>query len=180
MQLKDSKSGYGLISIANHWVIAILIIAMIALGLYVEDMPRSPEKRFLVGLHQSFGILALALGLFRVHWRLRSGMPEPAVAIPRWQEVASTWTHRLMLAFVIVMPISGYLWEAGEGHAPSLFGLFSLPALPKSKLIEEIGHVVHGLGGKLLQILILVHVLAALKHHLFDKDATLRRMLRPI
>ena len=180
MQLKDSRTGYGPISIANHWVIAILIIAMIALGLYLEDMPRSPEKRFLVGLHQSFGILALVLGLFRVQWRLRSGMPDQAATLPAWKEVASIRTHRLLLLFVIAMPISGYLWEAGEGHAPSFFGLFSLPALPKTPWVENIGHLVHGLGSKILILLILVHVAAALKHHLFDKDATLRRMLRPV
>ncbi len=175
--MKDVGKRFGSVSIVNHWVIAVAIIAMLAIGLYMDDLPRGPELTWWINLHKSIGVFVLVYGLWRFLWRVVWRFPDDVATIPRWQELAAKAVHLALLLAILGMPISGYILSSTGGHPVSFFGIFSLPALPESKSVNDIAGEIHEWLADILIILIVVHVLAALKHHVIDKDATLKRMV---
>jgi cytochrome b561 len=177
MKLRDKGALFGAISIVNHWTIAALIVVMLALGLYMDSLPRGPAKLEWVQIHKSIGILVLVLGSWRVLWRIWLRFPEDIVQMPHWQEITAKAVHIALLLLIIAMPLSGYITSSTGGHAVSFFGFFNMPALPENRAFSETVAEVHEILANLLMVVLAVHVLAALKHHIFDKDATLTRML---
>lgn len=182
MPLRDSRAGYGLVSIALHWSSAFLLAALVWLGWSFVELPRGPERDVLAGLHFSLGFVALALAVARLGWRAASGMP--AAASPRSRELeerAARVVHRLLLAVIVLLPLTGILTVASTGRTPMLFGLpVPIPFVPQSPTLHEAGEVLHvALANFVLLPLVALHVLGALKHQLLDRDATLRRMLWP-
>ena len=177
MKLTDDRTHYGLISIFNHWLIMALMIGMLAFGLYMADLPRSPDKQQLVNIHKSIGIFILFYGVWRILWRVWQRFPEEASVMPHWQATSAKAVHYLLLAGILLMPVSGYIMSSSGGHAVSFFGLFSLPPLGESEIVNRAAANVHEWLGYFLIAVIAVHLAGALKHHVIDKDATLKRML---
>lgn len=165
-------------TISLHWLIAIAIIAMIVFGIYVEDLPRSPEKGELIGLHKSIGVLILALALVRIGWRAISKYPEPLGEISKWQNIIAKLTLVVLILGTVMLPVSGIMMSIGGGHGLALFGV-ELVARSGDKIeaLSKLGHVLHGLGGKLMIAFIILHILGAIKHEHIQKDGTLSRML---
>ena len=159
MAAKDSGAQFGTESILNHWVIAVLIIAMLALGLYMADLPRGADKGDLVQIHKSIGVLILVLGAWRVLWRIRLGFPEDVADMPVWQQQAARTVHILLLIAVLVMPISGYVMSSTGGHKVSFFNLFDLPALPEDKAVSGTAGFVHEWLAYLVIAILVLHVL---------------------
>ena len=177
MALKDSGTRFGSLSIWNHWIVAILMIGMLGFGLYLGDMERSPEKGELIQIHKSIGVFILFYGAWRVLWRLLSRFPDDVADMPAWQTMAAKAVHYALLLGILVMPISGYIMSSAGGHPVGFFGLFELPALAENKELSSMAGEVHEWVGYVLIGIVVVHILAALKHHLMDKDATLARMI---
>ncbi len=177
MALKDEGTRFGAISIINHWTIAVLIIVMLAIGLYMDSLPRGPGRGEWIDLHKSIGIAVLFLGAWRVLWRISQSFPDEVCEMPRWQELAAKAVHIALLMLIVAMPLSGYISSSAGGHEVSFFGLFHLPQLPESKALSETVSEVHETLADLLMIVLALHVAAALKHHVIDKDNTLKRML---
>ena len=176
--MKDTFEKFTLTTVSLHWIIAIGIIAMLAFGLVIEDMPRSPEKGELIGLHKSFGVLIFVLAVARIGWRVRNKFPEPLSLMPNWQEKLAKITHWVLILGTVLMPISGVFMSIGGGHSVGIFGLELIAGSEdKIEVLSEIGKVMHGLGGKLLIGFIILHFAGALKHQFIDKDGTLQRML---
>ena len=174
----EQETTYGATSRINHWVIASAMIGMLGFGLYLEFGGLAREaKGPLIGIHKSVGMLVLIFGLWRVAWRLLKGFPAPASNMPAWQEMASKLAHWVLLAGIIVMPLSGLVGSLFGGRDVSVFGLFTRPAQVKIEWLQSLSGGVHGLFGKALAVIVLIHMTAALKHHFVDKDATLSRML---
>lgn len=166
-------------ALALHWAIAILIIGMIAFGIYMDDLPDgSSLKKTIYPLHSGLGLVVLALVVWRSALRIRRGFPEPAGRYPVWQNHLARTVHWLLLLAVLVMPLAGIAHALGEGREISVFGLFSLGRIPGNETLAEWGGAVHGMTGNLLIALIALHIAGALKHHWIDRDATLTRMLR--
>ncbi|MCB1462912.1 MAG: cytochrome b [Tepidamorphaceae bacterium] len=176
--MSDSlRAAYTAVSRYNHWIIAFAIIGMLAFGLYLDEaeLERS-TKVMLVGLHKSIGFLILLFGFWRVGWRLREGFPDAVPGMPRWQEIATKAMHWALLVGILAIPASGMAMSLGGGHAVDVFGLFTIPSPGKVEWLSSVGHVVHGLGSKVLIGLIALHTIGAFKHHFVDKDTTLVRM----
>ncbi len=161
-----------------HWVIALLIIGLATVGLLMGDLANGPLKMTAYQLHKSTGITVLALVALRLVWRLAHRAPPPVVGTSTWQQRGTTATHVLLYAMMFVMPISGWLFSSAGNHPFKWYGLFTVPALsgPNADLKQR-AIAVHEYGFYVLAALVLLHTLAALKHHFFDKDATLARML---
>ncbi|MBB4286343.1 cytochrome b [Roseospira goensis] len=177
MRLTDSKTGYGLVTIINHWAIAVLMLGLIAFGLILEGMPRTPDKGALVGLHKSLGVLALALALVRIGWRAWQPAITPFAHQPRWEPTLARAMHLTLIAATILIPLSGVLSSVFGGRDLTVFGLFTIPALGEVAAVRSVAHVIHGPGSYLVLALVAGHALVSLKHHFLDRDTTLRRML---
>ncbi|MEJ6394601.1 cytochrome b [Gymnodinialimonas sp. 2305UL16-5] len=169
---------YGPISRVNHWLIAIVMIGMLCFGLYLgySDLPRE-ERGPLIGIHRSLGVLVLIVGLWRVGWRLVEGFPIEAATLPIWQARLSRWIHWLLLAGVLLMPLSGIISSVFRGRPVEVFGWFTIPAQSEVDWLAALGGGIHSALGISLCIAVLVHVGAALKRHAIDRDVTLIRML---
>ena len=77
------------------------------------------------------------------------------------------------------MPLSGWLYDSASGLRPfHWFGFAEVPKLsPPNESLADWSHDAHELLFWVLLALVLVHAGAALYHHLFQRDATLLRML---
>jgi cytochrome b561 len=163
-------------AIGVHWLMALLIIGGFALGAYVGDLPLSPQKLQLISYHKWIGITVLML--FVVRLLVRATQPVPA-ALPAqaWQQRAATATHGLLYLLMVLIPMSGWMMSSAKGFPVVYLGLIQLPDLvEKSKELGDILRDVHGGLNFGLMVLVALHVAAAIKHHVVDKDATLRRM----
>ncbi|MDA4847266.1 cytochrome b [Hoeflea poritis] len=168
---------YDLISRFNHWIIALAMIGMLAFGIYIEDFaPQGPEAGALLQTHKAIGVLVLVYGLWRVGWRLARGFLEPAAPVPVWQDRIAKLTHWVLIASVILMPLSGMTTSLFGGHDIQMFGLFIIPGFAENKAISEIAADAHGAIANVLIFFIVLHVAGALKHHFVDRDTTLVRM----
>lgn len=173
----DAQDKLSQTTVAFHWFLGVSIIALIAFGIYVENLADSPQKGDLIGIHVSVGVLVFGLAAFRMIWRIKNGLPEPLTPSPRWQELTAKSVHVVLLAGTVLLPISGVMMSVGGGHGVAVFGVELIAGLAeKDEILSQVGHVVHEWGGKLMIAAILLHVVGALKHHFVDKDATLLRM----
>ncbi|PKF49316.1 cytochrome b [Enterovibrio nigricans] len=160
-----------------HWLIAISFIAALAFGLYVEDLPKGPEKGEMIGLHKSIGFIILVLASTRILWRVKEGALPSVPGSPSWQEKAAKGIHHLLLLATLLMPISGILMSVGGGRGLDVFGMTLIGTGDKIEWLGAIGHTTHEVLANIVIAAIVLHILGALKHHLLDKDATLKRML---
>lgn len=163
---------------ALHWLVAALIVGQFVLAEWAEGLPLGIEKLQVLANHKSFGITILALAVLRLVWRLVARPPALPSSVPRWQQRASAATHWALYGLIFALPLSGWAFSSAANFPVSWFNLFELPNLvaPDEQLAEQIEDV-HELLGKVLFVLALVHVAAALKHQFMDRDGVLLRML---
>ncbi|WP_133139381.1 cytochrome b [Legionella genomosp. 1] len=176
MLLKNSNDHFGLIAILFHWIMAILIIGLLIMGIYMVELPISLQKLKLYGWHKEYGLLALALVIVRLCWRIINISPE--LSLPRYEIIAARLVHWAFYGFMFAMPITGWLITSAAGLPASFFGLFTLPNLivpdEEQRQFYELVHEWLGYG---LIVTIILHASAALKHHFINRDNVLRRMI---
>ncbi len=174
----DASDHYKLPAIALHWLMAILLISLIALGYYMEGLPKNTSDRaYFFALHKSMGLVALALILVRIGWRATHVVPAPLPGMPTWEIMAAAWSHRLLYLCMFLQPLTGYLSSSFNKYGIKFFGV-SLPNWGwEDTALRELFAGAHDVVGMALIALIVVHVLAALKHGLIDKDQIFQRML---
>lgn len=178
MSLKNSEQRWGGVSQALHWLIVLLIIGQGTVGLLMGDLRNGPDKIQVYALHKSFGLTILGLVVLRLAWRLYAGTPRPVPGTPGWQEKIASLTHWALYALLFAIPISGWVLNSASGFPLQWFGLFNLPAIAgKDHDLHELAEGVHELLFWTLVAVALVHAAAAFYHHLFQRDATLARML---
>lgn len=159
-----------------HWVIALLVIGNLAGGLLHENL--LDGQRWVMPLHKATGILILTLSLVRLGWRIAFRPPAPPSDRPQWERMLTTAVHWLFYFMIIAIPLSGWAMSssAKTPRPISFYGLFEVPFLPVGREINGFAHEAHELLGFALLALIVLHVGAALRHHLVLRDATLARM----
>jgi len=179
MALKNTPQGYGLVSISLHWLMAVGILGLALLGLWMTDLTYySPWYRTAPFWHKSVGILLAVLLVVRLLWRWSNPRPAHLPSHTRWETRLASLVHGLLYLLLLVILLSGYLISTARGQGISVFGWFELPALI-SGLPQQADRAgaVHYWAAMLLLGLVGLHALGALKHHLIDRDNTLRRML---
>lgn len=162
-----------------HWLIAILLLSQFAFGWYLTDVPRgTPARGYFVNLHKSTGMLLGMLILLRLAWRLTHAPPPLPDTVPRWQQRLAAASHRMLYACMIVMPLSGYIASNFSKHGVNFFNSVKLaPWGTDDKLVYAVLNQTHKITALLLAALVTVHVLAALKHLLINRDGVFSRML---
>ena len=164
-------------AITFHWLMALLLAANFALGLTMEEMALSPQKLQFVSWHKWAGITLLGLVTLRFLWRAFANRP---VLLPMstWQRRLAKLTHFLMYVLLFAIPISGWVMSSAGGFTVTYLGLFPLPDLvAKDRQLFELLKEVHEVLNFTLLGLVILHVLAVLKHQFIDRDATLARMV---
>jgi len=166
---------YHRVSIGFHWLVAVMIIGLLALGLIMVELPK-PDKYAFYGWHKAFGIIVLALVVLRLGWRLKQKPPALPSTTPVWQAIASHVTHWALYTMMLVMPLAGWVMSSAGGHPVSVFGI-SIPAIVgEDKELGKLAHDVHQVGAWIFIALIALHIGAALFHHFVQKDGLLHRM----
>jgi cytochrome b561 len=170
---------YSRTAILFHWLIALLIIGAFTLGLVMTDIPGfTPAKLRYYSWHKWAGVTVMLLAVLRLLWRLKHRPPALPATMPAWQRGAAHGLHRLLYVFIFAVPLSGYFYTLAAGVPVVWFGLFKLPVLiAKDPALAASLKNVHYWLTMSMAALVALHVLAALKHAIIDRDGTMRRML---
>lgn len=176
---KNSQHHFGWVSIALHWSMALLLIAMYIIGDYMVELDyydtwyhKAPD------LHKAAGILLVMLLIVRFVWNHVQTKPQPLQAEKALQNQLARLGHLGLYGLVLVLGISGYLISTAKGQGIDVFGLFTVPALlPDSADRGELAGDIHEIAANLFLILVIIHAAAASVHHFIYKDRTLLRML---
>lgn len=177
MQFKNTENRYGIIAYSFHWIMALIIIGMLTVGLYMKSLPIGAQKLKLYGLHKEFGILVLMLVTARLLWRWSHIVPSLA-QLPLWERLAARSVHGLLYFFMFAMPLTGWLVTSAAGLPISFFGIFVVPTLvPANQEQLHLFATIHEVLAFSLIAVICLHVGAALKHLIIDKDDIFQRML---
>ncbi len=178
MPLKNTPEQWGAISKLLHWLVAVLVVVMAWLGLTMGDLPNGPDKVATYALHKSIGLTILGLVVLRLGWRLYAGAPRPVPGTPAWQDRVAGISHWSLYLLLLAMPLSGWMLNSAAGFPLQWFGLGRIPALvAENHDLRERAEDMHELLFWIIALLVLTHVAAALFHHVFQRDATLLRML---
>lgn len=177
---------YSSVAIALHWIIALLIIGLLAVGKWMTSLPETDPLRFeATQWHKSFGILVLALSVLRVLWRLGHRPPALPAGMKGWEKFASGATHFAFYLLMLGVPLSGWLMVSASplNLSTALFNVLPVPHLPtefigveKAVLAEQMLELHFWLSSAMMALAIL-HVLAALRHQFILKDNLIARMI---
>lgn len=178
--LHNSQHSYGWVAISIHWLSAIVVLAMFAVGYWMVDLSYYSEwYKTAPHYHKSVGLLLTALTLFRLGWKIKQVSPQALGN--KLEQIGAKLGHIGIYALLMAIFISGYLISTADGRGIEVFNWFTLPGL--GELFpdqEDIAGLIHEWLAYGLMALVAVHSLAAIKHHFIDKDLTLKRMLKPL
>ena len=167
-------------AIVLHWAIALLIVLNVIAAWVSEDMSKE-DRAIIIGNHKAIGIIVIVLTLVRIAWKLSHKAPPLVDTLKAWEAALAKVVHAGLYFLMLALPLSGWAMSSsfGKGAPVSIFGLFGVPALPvgTDKPTAGMYHEMHEIFGNLMVALFVLHVAAALKHHLVDKDGTMRRMV---
>ncbi|MEO1067371.1 MAG: cytochrome b [Pseudomonadota bacterium] len=172
----DTQTGYGWVSRVIHWLMAISIVAMFALGLWMRDLDYySPYYKTAPDIHKGVGIFLLGLLVVRLAWRALNRKPSHG-GVSVLEQRASTFVHWVLYPLLFLLMVSGYLISTADGRAINVFGLFSVPSVITQKGLEAIAGQIHYYTAFVVIAIASAHALAALYHHFFKRDDVLRSM----
>jgi len=179
MHLKNNDSQFGLVAMTLHWLVPIPVFALFALGWWMTELDYYDSwYKTAPWWHKSIGILLFITIVMRLAWRLITPPPRPLNSHKPWEIKAAHIAHLLLYALLITTMISGYLISTADNRAIDVFGWFSIPAtitsIPDQ---EDVAGEIHFILASILIGLAVLHAAAAIKHHFFDKDQSLKRML---
>ncbi|BAI98205.1 cytochrome b [Sphingobium sp. TA15] len=167
---------YGNVARALHWIMAILILFNLFLGFAHDALPRDWK---VMPVHKSIGLTVLALAVARILWRFTRRAPALPAGMPAWERGAAHATHFAFYAFMLVLPLTGWIMISAGDRPLNWFFLFDVPkfAVAKGDAIVGISGEAHEILGFAWAALLVLHGLAAMRHHFILKDGVLRRMI---
>lgn len=178
MTLKNTLARWGWLAQFLHWLIVVLIALQVTLALIADDLPLGMKKLAMLARHKSVGITILGLAIIRLLWRWTNPTPALPDSLRPYERFLAHFTHAALYVLLFAMPLSGWLMSSARGFPVSWFGLMQLPDLvPKSKPLYEAMLETHDALALALGAVVLLHIAAAVKHHVLLKDDVLRRML---
>ena len=184
LMLANTRETYGLVAQLLHWATALLIFTLLALGIYMTDLPQDTAeevdyKSWVYSLHKTIGVTVFLVAIARVFWAVIQPHPRLLNANKKLESLAAQTVHWMLYGAIICMPLTGWLHHAAsEGFAP-IWGPFpqDLPFIPKSHALAKIFNIAHVFTAILLGLAIALHIAGAMKHAVVDRDGTLRRMI---
>lgn len=180
--MKDTEQKFSKTTIILHWLVALAMISLIAVGTYMEQT----ETYALYPIHKSFGILIIIAVLLRVVWRMLNGWPKPVGEVKKVEQLAAKVVHWVLIIGTVLFPISGMMMSGAGGRGLYVFGVELLAkntdpvtgkVAPLNETLAGLGYEMHGILMWVMIAAIALHIIGAYKHHLVYKDNTLKRML---
>src|SRR3954469_21019615 len=168
---------YDAVAVWLHWIVGLAILAQLALGWWMVDLPKSPSgvRAGWFNVHKSLGLTIGAAVVFRLAWRIRNRRRRVRDPLPPWQRSAAAVVHGALYACMLVLPLSGYLGSSFSGYPVKLWGM-TLPgwtgAWPAAK---DLMSALHETAVWTLMALSSLHIAAALAH-LLRRDGVFARM----
>jgi cytochrome b561 len=177
--MKNTLSHYGWITISLHWLVAITVIGLFALGYWMVDLGYyDPWYKEGPDLHKSIGILLFMVMVLRIIWRTQQIKPHALDSHTSLEKKAGSIVHGFLYSALFILMISGYLISTADGRAIEVFNQVSIASFGELFADQEdLSGLVHKYLAYALMFTVLLHALAAFKHHFIDKDKTLLRML---
>ena len=176
---KNSPLRYGYINKLVHWLVAIAIFGLFGLGLWMVELTyydawyrKGPD------LHRSIGILLMVVMAGRLIWILWTGKPRSLSSHRIWEKRLASLTHGVLYGLVFAMGLTGYLISTADGRAVDVFNWFSVPS--SGEWIdnqEDVAGEIHEWLAYTLIAIACLHAAAAIKHHMIDRDESIKRML---
>ncbi len=178
MPSRSSPPRYGAVAQTFHWIIAALVVTQFVLAYSADDLPIGVHKLALLARHKSVGMTILMLAILRLAWRVRNRPPALPTGMTPVERILARATHGVFYLLLFAMPLTGWMMSSAKNYSVSWFGLFTWPNLiGKNQAAFEALRSTHHVLSYLLFAAAVLHVLAALKHHFWNKDDVLRRML---
>jgi cytochrome b561 len=175
--MSQAVSKYNLFARIMHWLSALAIFSLFALGYWMVDLSYYSEwYKIAPNWHKSIGLSLFAFTLLRLIWKILTKAPE--IEGQTWEKTGAKIAHILLYILLFATFLSGYLISTADGRGIEIFNLFTLPSL--GEIIpnqEDLAGEVHYYLTYSLIALALLHALAALKHHFMNKDNTLKKMI---
>ena len=169
---------YNLLAIFLHWLMVLCILGLLGLGFYMADLPFSLFRLKLFNWHKWLGVTVFILAVIRLTWRKLTPPPSLPEHMSGLERFLAYCGHASLYALMLFIPISGWLMSSAKGFTTVYLGIIALPNLiEKDKLVGDTLTDLHAGLNWLLVVFICLHVLAALKHHFWDKDDVLKRMM---
>lgn len=170
---------YTRVAVLLHWTIAIMIIAALAIAKVSAEW-EGPPRSLAMFWHKSLGITVLALTIWRIWWRVSHRPPPFDASLKKWEKAMAETAHYFFYFMMLALPISGWLFVSVplEPKPLTFFGLFDVPYLPVqgNKSLGSAMHEVHEIIGNITILVVLLHIVGALKHQWLDKIPSLSRM----
>jgi cytochrome b561 len=175
--MRSTRQKWGFVIRLFHWGMFVALLLLVGVGVYMTGLPASIHKVHVYAMHKSFGVTLLAVAALRLAWRAYDARPLPAT-MPIWQSRLAALMTAFLYLLLVLIPLTGWLYNSAAGFPLRWFDLGNLPALmaadPTLKPILRVAH--HWLAW-LLVVCVVLHASAAIKHHVYDKDSTLKAML---
>ena len=178
MNIRNTKQDYGLISRILHWLIAVSIIGLIPMGWYMTRLSDEDVLYWrLLDLHEVVGLALLVLVPLKFMWLFLSPNPPYSSDLAAWERRAARAVHVFFLIAMALIPLSGFLFVASNGEPIELYGVITIPDIAQfSKSVRGTLSDIHYYLSYVCAALIVLHMLAALKHHFMDMNGSLRRI----
>jgi cytochrome b561 len=179
MAFKNTRYAYGSVAKFFHWTVSIFVITLLIVGFtMVNFIADKPLKYLIFDWHKIFGLTVLCLVTLRLLWRWFNVTPKLPERMPLWEKIIERLVKFALYLALFLMPLSGWIFSSASGYPPKL-GSFTLnmPFISENKLIAKQFLSIHSFLAFTIIILLLLHIVGALKHHFINKDNVLRRML---
>ena len=179
MRRLNAANRWGAVSIALHWLSALAVFGLFALGLWMTGLTYYDRwYHDAPYFHKSLGALLFIATAVRLGWRLAMGHPAEITGHTPWERRVARLVHAALYLLLFGVMVSGYFITTADGRPLEVFGRFAVPAtLSGIDGQEDIAGVVHLVLAVSLVVLALLHAAASAKHHFIDHDRTLLRML---
>jgi len=178
MPLKNTRESYGFMHVALHWLAAVLVCGLFASGLWIQSLNYySRWYQIAPNVHKSVGFILVLLMLFRLLWRHVAGTPDSMPTHQRWEKVVAKLVHVFFYLAILSMFVSGYLITTAKGQSLEVLGFIAIPSLVSgSDSLQYLAEDIHEWSAYAIIAVAVLHAIAALKHHVIDRDRTLIRM----
>jgi cytochrome b561 len=195
--MNNTVQRYTKTAVILHWVIGLLLLAMIAFGFWMHELPKELKvesldlfdlgiytvtfseptslRTFYFNLHKSIGVTLLVAILIRIFWRFSHAAPAFPATMPGWEKKLADAVHKVMYLLMLAMPVSGVLMATYSKYGILWFGIPLVKGLDNTEL-REMFMEAHEVIAFLLLALVVLHVAAAIKHKVIDKDDVMKRM----